>query len=321
MEFGKVDRTQLTEIDLRLPDDDPRTWQTLRTSRDLIRRPDLAGHTRKLPEFIPRVGVGAPVWAVKEWVGKVYPLGSQPKDFLALYSRQFNSIELNSTHYGIPDEATVARWRESTPNGFKFNVKFFQNISHHRALDETLGLTREFVNAVMALDDRLGICFLQLPPAFSPDDLPRLKNFLMQLPASLPIAVEVRHPAFFSKHRLATRLFDLLQDAGAHAVITDVAGRRDVLHTSLPSARVLVRFIGNAHDDIDEARLSAWVARLNTWLKMGLEQVEFFVHEPDERALPDVIGRFVDRLNAECGLAIPRWRPAATAAGSQLNLL
>ncbi len=261
------------------------------------------------------------MWAVKEWVGKVYPIGTQAKDFLTLYSRQFNSIELNSTHYGIPDDTTVARWREATPNGFKFNVKFFQNISHHHALDQNAVLTREFIQSVMSLEDRLGLCFLQLPPTFSPDSLSHLRNFLKQIPRDLQLAVEVRHPAFFHDHHLASHLFDLLHDSGSHAVITDVAGRRDVLHTSLPSSRVMVRFIGNAIDEIDDVRLQAWTERLNTWIKMGLEQVEFFVHEPGDRTAPEVIGRFIDRLNAECGLHVPRWTPVDSPQAPQLSLL
>lgn len=302
MEFGRVERAQLDEIDLTLPPDDPRTWSVLRTARDLRLRPSAV-------PFSPRIGVGAPVWAVKDWIGKVYPIGAASKDFLSLYSRQFNSIELNSTHYGIPDEATVIRWRESVPSGFKFNVKFFQNISHHHALDENAVLTRQFVNSVMALEDRLGLCFLQLPPAFDLGQLGRLERFLKQIPRAMPLAVEVRHPSFFSGGRLARAYFDLLHDHCASVVITDVAGRRDVLHTSLPTARVMIRFIGNAVDSIDDARLSTWVARLNTWLRMGLEQVEFFVHEPEDRAAPEVIGRFIDMLNVECDHCVPRWKP------------
>ncbi len=305
MEFGKVDSAQLNEIDLVLPPDDPRTWATLKSARGLRQRPDL---NRRLPQLKPRIGVGAPAWAVKKWLGKVYPVGTPTKDFLYHYSRQFNSIELNSTHYGIPDEATVTRWRETTPNGFKFNVKFFQNISHHHALDENAGLTRSFVNAVMALEDRLGFCFLQLPPSFDVGHVPRLEKFLKQIPREMPLAVEVRHPSFFSDHRLSNQYYRILQDYGAHVVITDVAGRRDVLHTSLTSSRVMIRFIGNAHDQIDDARLISWIKRLDTWLKMGLEQVEFFIHEPEDRTAPEVIGRFIDRMNVECGLSLGRWR-------------
>ncbi len=319
MEFGKVDRSDLSKIDLRLPEDDPRTGPTLRTSRELRLRPDLH---QVLPVAHTRVGVGAPVWAVKDWLGKVYPLGTQPKDFLAHYARQFNSIELNSTHYGIPSEETVVRWRESTPAGFKFNVKVFQTISHHAALDENAGLVRQFVNAILPLEDRLGLCFLQMPPHFDLSSLARLARFLTQIPREMQLAVEVRHPSFFSQHRLVDSYFNVLADHGAHVVITDVAGRRDVLHTSLPTSRVMIRFIGNGVDEIDDERLNAWSDRLGVWLKMGLDQVEFFIHEPEDRLVPDVAGRFIDRMNSDYGCRITRWQPTDPASeNAQLQLL
>lgn len=319
MEFGRVSREQLNRIDLRLPGDDPRTWTTLRLSRELRMRPDLH---RVLPNVNARIGVGAPVWAVKDWLGQVYPLGAQPKDFLTHYSRQFNSIELNSTHYGIPSDDTVARWRESTPSGFKFNVKFFQNISHHAALDENAALVRQFVNAILPLEDRLGLCFLQLPPSFDVSSLPRLSRFLTQIPREMQLAVEVRHPSFFADHRLVPAFYDLLADRGIHVVITDVSGRRDVLHTSLPTSRVLIRFIGNGVDEVDDARLAAWIERLHTWLRMGLDQVEFFIHEPEDRLIPAVAARFIDRLNTACGTSVQRWTPVAPALETmQLRLI
>jgi uncharacterized protein YecE (DUF72 family) len=318
MDFGKVDPAALGEINLSLPSDDRRTWATLISARELRQRPDL---NRVLPALKPRIGVGAPVWAVKDWLGKVYPIGTSPKDFLYHYSRQFNSIELNSTHYGIPDEATVARWRDSVPNTFKFNVKFFQNISHHNALDENAALTRSFVNSVMALEDRLGFCFLQLPPTFDINRLLPLKNFLKQIPKQMPLAVEVRHPSFFNNHQLSDRFFNLLQDHCAHTVITDVAGRRDVLHMSLPSSRVMIRFIGNANETVDNARLDAWAQKLKTWIHKGLEQVEFFVHEPEDKIAPEVIGRFIDRLNDNGQLNLARWQPVRPAVEPQMRFL
>ncbi|RYF61662.1 MAG: DUF72 domain-containing protein, partial [Cytophagaceae bacterium] len=52
--------------------------------------------------YKPSVFIGGPIWANKDYVGKVYPSHAKDKDFLHYYTRQFNTIELNLTHYQIP---------------------------------------------------------------------------------------------------------------------------------------------------------------------------------------------------------------------------
>ncbi len=311
MEFGKADLLGLDQIDLSLPPDDPRTWVMLK------RRGERHSSARTAIS-LARIGIGTPVWGVKDWAGKVYPVGTQPKDFLFHYSRQFNSIELNSTHYSVPDAATIGRWRDTTPNGFKFNPKMLQDVTHRGPLNSNAGLVREFLASVMGLEDRLGFVFVQLPPSFAPHQLGELRWLLGQMPKEVSVAVEVRHPDFFRHHCLATPLFDLLCEHDASAVITDVTGRRDVLHTSLPMNRVMVRFLGNDLHPTDETRISDWVSRIHTWLNLGLEQIEFFVHQPEDKNAPELIARMIDRFNSEYGMGLSKWRPALT--GTQLGL-
>lgn len=293
MEFGKVLSSDLDRISFELPDDDPRASSVLPPGR--------------VPT--PRIGIGAPVWGVKGWEGKVYPLATDTKDFLYHYSRQFNSIELNTTHYRIPDRETIRRWRETTPETFRFCPKFPQTISHQSPLSSHAALTREFTTSVMGLEGRLGLSFLQLSPHFSPQDLRDLELFLKQLPSQFPLAVEVRHPAFFRDHRLVAEYYELLKSRNASVVITDVAGRRDVLHTSLTSSKVLVRLIGNELHPTDHTRVTDWVHRLKKWLSLGLTEVEFFIHQPGDLLAPDLITEFIQQLNEACGLSIPNWKP------------
>ncbi|MFM8488242.1 MAG: DUF72 domain-containing protein [Bacteroidota bacterium] len=89
-----------------------------------------------------------------------------------------------------------------------------------------------FCEVIAELGPRLGCCFIQLHPAFSPEDLSVLEKFLQRFPAWIPLAVEVRHPDFFSGGYYAEKYFSLLRNRGISAVITDVAGRRDVCHAT-----------------------------------------------------------------------------------------
>jgi len=61
------------------------------------------------------------------WNGVFYPK-RRPRGFdeLRYYAERFDTVEVNSTFYRIPDPATVQRWIDRTPPGFLFSVKLYQ---------------------------------------------------------------------------------------------------------------------------------------------------------------------------------------------------
>src|SRR5579872_301706 len=115
MEFGKVQH--LDNIDFTLPPDD---WVT----EELWRR------LTPVPIDSLRVYVGGTEWGRTSWVGKAYPLGAKPKEFLSWYGRQFNTVELNTLFYGLQSPAVIQRWAASVGEGFRFCPKFSETISH-----------------------------------------------------------------------------------------------------------------------------------------------------------------------------------------------
>lgn len=233
----------------------------------------------------PHIYIGATGYHMKPWVGQWYPEGAKQGDYLMHYGRQFNTIEHNSTHYRMPDAATIARWREETPADFRFCPKVLQAISHAPDLGASNTLIEAFSDAVAGLEDRYGCTFLQTPPAFAPHHYIRLERFLLRWPRVLPVAVEVRHSEFFPE---SPAYFELLEKHGAAAVITDVAGRRDVCHMHLTAPRTLIRFVGNGLHPSDFARIDAWATRVAAWCARGLREVYFFTHEPDNLLSPEL---------------------------------
>jgi uncharacterized protein YecE (DUF72 family) len=301
MEFGKLEH--LEGVDFSLPPEDP-------ASREVL-------PGRRAPRV--RVHAGPTGWAMKEWVGRVYPLGAQGADFLAHYGRQFNGVELNATHYRVPEPEGVARWREAVPEGFAFCPKFPQDVSHALDFAAAQAPARAFAERMRLLGDRLGRAFLQLPPHVGPREAGALAGLLDALPERFPVAVELRHPGWFERGgRLGGAARGLLAPRGAVAVMTDVAGRRDVLHASLTAPAVLVRFVGNGGHPTDLTRLDAWAERLAGWLAQGLEEVSFFLHQPDNLLAPELSNAFVERLNRAAGLSLQPWRKPG---GEQLSLL
>ncbi len=293
MDFGKL--PDLRGVDFSRPTEPPRNVERLRAADSTIP---------------PQAYVGCPVWAVREWVGKVYPPGTLPADYLRHYSRQLNCIELNSTHYRVPDPATIRAWRETVPEGFRFCPKVHQEISHGRQLRDVEVMMGEFVAAVSGLGPHLGPSFLQLPPTFSPVDLARLRDFLRRLPPGFRLAVEFRHPGWFRQRALIEPARELLERQGAVALITDVAGRRDVLHLSLTAPTAMIRFVGNALDPTDYTRIDAWGAGLGRWFAQGLQELYFIIHQPENLLSPELSHYLVTALNRLGGPQVADWVPA-----------
>ncbi|MBC7922415.1 MAG: DUF72 domain-containing protein, partial [Ferruginibacter sp.] len=162
--------------------------------------------------------------------------------------------------------------------------------------------TQAFCLSVAGLGERLGVAFLQLPPSFGPANGPILANYLRQFPASIPLAVEFRHPDWFNQPAVWHQTLAMLRDHGVSTVITDVAGRRDALHQSLTTPTAFIRYVGNMPRPTDYSRLDAWVQRLKSWLESGLERLYFFVHEFDNIISPEVCRYLIRELNRHCGL-------------------
>ena len=80
--------------------------------------------------MIPSMRFGAQGWNYGAWVGPFYPLGTRPSDFLKVYSRAFDTVEVDSTFYAIPAASTVRGWAARVPADFVFALKMPQEITH-----------------------------------------------------------------------------------------------------------------------------------------------------------------------------------------------
>ena len=69
--------------------------------------------------------VGAGGWAYfrEPWRGN-----------LEVYSRVFNSVEVNSTFYSYPDIRQVRSWRKRVPESFQFSVRSHGDLTHRYEL-------------------------------------------------------------------------------------------------------------------------------------------------------------------------------------------
>lgn len=288
MKFGKLN--DISAVDFSLPEDHPQTARVLE------------GSNHSPTDF--GMYFGCPAWGCKEWVGKIYPPKTPANKFLFHYSRQFNTIELNTTHYRIPTESMIRQWKEATPGHFRFCPKIPQSISHRRNLMEGKELVTQFTASVAGLEDKLGISFMQLPPHFSVERSAELLHFLQHFPQEIPLSVEFRHESWFEEHPGVEQVFEELAKLGISTVITDVAGRRDVLHQRLTTPNAIVRLVGNSLDPSDFPRVDDWLERMKVWREKGLHQAYFFLHQPDDVLCPEYAEYFVKEANQRLGLSL-----------------
>jgi uncharacterized protein YecE (DUF72 family) len=153
-----------------------------------------------------RFRIGTQGWNYDFWNGVFYPAGTKSIDRLELYSRIFDSVEVDSTFYALPPAGRFRSWYERTPAGFVFTAKLPRSITHDARLVGADAELFTFCDRAAELQEKLGPLLVQLPPDFSVREYDAVERFLSVLPAELSFAVEFRQPAWYDE-----RTFDLLR--------------------------------------------------------------------------------------------------------------
>jgi len=242
------------------------------------------------------VRLGGTTWNIPQWVGSTYPAKTPRRLFPQAYGAQFGTIEFNATHYRIYAPDKMAAWAASTPEDFRFCPKFPQIITHFRRFKNCEGPTDDFIEGLLALGNRLGPSFIQLPPHYAPKHAEAMWTYLEKWPQELPVSVEFRHPDWFTGDGTH---WERLAQLGVGAVISDTAGRRDALHMQVTAPHVLVRFGGYEGHEIDAARLAGWAHWIKEHEPKGLSSFHLLVHEPDSLHTPKTCQYFHAKLSPE----------------------
>ena len=269
--------------------------------------------------------IGCPAWGYKEWIGHdgFFPLKTQASEFLRLYSRKLNVVEGNTVFYALPSVETIARWRAETPETFRLCPKVLRSISHELHIETRKDDTLAFVERMRGLDTRLGPIFLQLPPAFGPNQLPQLEAFLAFWPSDIRLAVEVRHPDFYSEAH-AAQLNTLISRYNVGRVLMDTRPIRTgsaqeqaqlqarerkpnlPLQVTVTTDFAFVRYIGHPRMEVNEMFLDEWAQQIGQWLKQDIT-VYAFCHCPYEVHSPNICANLYQRVGKIVSLPTLPW--------------
>jgi uncharacterized protein YecE (DUF72 family) len=252
---------------------------------------------------VPQIYVGGVLWSDKSFVGTIYPNNAKAKDYAKHYCRQFNSIELNATHYKIPEPSTFKKWALLADSSFKFCPKIHQSISHSDDLCGMITVHNTYGDYFKLLGETLGTSFLQLPPHFSPKRLHELMAFIDE--SNLRnLAIELRHPDWFKQSEELNTVSNYLYKNNMTLLLTDTPGRRDVLHMRLTSKTAFIRFNANDNHPSDKTRIDNWINKVHDWFQNGLEIIYFFIHTPNQINMPHLVAYFTKTLQNKTGIKV-----------------
>ena len=83
---------------------------------------------------------------------------------LTYYSSLFNSIEINSSFYKIPQGATVTKWAGSVSENFIFTFKLRKEITHSKELNFNGEDVSAFFKSINCIGEKKGCLLIQFPP-------------------------------------------------------------------------------------------------------------------------------------------------------------
>ncbi len=223
-----------------------------------------------------RVLVGTSGWHYAHWVGPFYPAAAKAKDFLDLYCKSFDAVEINNTFYRMPGPDTLAAWREATPPQFVFACKASRYITHMKKLKDPAPALLRLLDGVGALGAKLGPILFQLPPHWHVDAT-RLRDFLAVLPADHRYAVEFRDRSW-----LVPAVYDALRDHNVALCAYDFDGFRSPVQTTADFVYVRLHGPDGPYcGRYDGRTLSGWARRFQGWIEEGRDVYCFF--DNDER--------------------------------------
>jgi uncharacterized protein YecE (DUF72 family) len=228
--------------------------------------------------------IGTSGFSYPAWRGSFYPEKMPPAKMLGYYSERLRTVEINNTFYRMPKAEALKAWADTTPPGFRFAPKAPQQITHRQKLVGSSDALSAFFTAAGAMGDKLGPALFQLPP-FLKKDLPRLTDFLGQLPTGARAAFEFRHESWFSDD-----VYEALRTRGAALCLAEA----DDLVTPV-EATASWGYLRLRRTEYDEASLTTWVARLRQLSSRWSETFIYFKHE-DAGKGPALAARLRDML-------------------------
>lgn len=146
---------------------------------------------------MPRIYIGTGGYSDTDLLGTLYPYGTPKSEFLSVYSRHYDTIEINSTFHAPIGSSALQGMLDKAEDRLQFSIKLHQDFSHKRLA--TPEQAKHFLIALQAVKNqgKLANLFVQFPHTFERTQANRL--YLANLCAwfkDYPLAIEFRHTSW-----------------------------------------------------------------------------------------------------------------------------
>ncbi|MGH8509700.1 MAG: DUF72 domain-containing protein [Gammaproteobacteria bacterium] len=222
---------------------------------------------------------GTSGYSFKQWLGHFYPEKLPASAMLRYYAERLPTVEINNTFYRMPAEAMLVRWAQEVPEHFAFTLKAPRRITHDKRLREAESEVAEFLHRAAVLGEKLGVLLFQLPP-YLRKDVPRLRDFLGQMPSDQRVAFEFRHASWQDDE-----VYETLRARGAMLCVTDSDEGNTPFVATSDCGYVRLR-----RTQYDDGALRAWTERIAA--RRLARTYVYFKHEDEALGT-----RFAQRFN------------------------
>ncbi|SEJ38851.1 Uncharacterized conserved protein YecE, DUF72 family [Dyadobacter sp. SG02] len=206
-----------------------------------------------------------------------YPPEFEGQSRLQVYGSIFNSIEVNSIFYKLPRAATIAQWRESVNDDFRFTFKLWKQITHSTGLNFAAEDVAAFVRVINAAQPRIGCILVQFPPSVKRPSFERVSLLFSILQEETggkwPVAVEFRNTSWYEEGTYA------LLDKFKFAMVYHDKASSPSSQPELAANVIYLRFHGpggNYKGSYDEGLLYEYAGYISQWLSTGKTVYVYF---------------------------------------------
>ncbi len=237
--------------------------------------------------------IGTSGFSYSDWKELFYPKGLPQRKWLAFYAQHYDTVEINATYYRYFARTVFARWRDETPDAFRFTLKGPKEITHVKRLQDIDSELARFIDSTQDLKPKLSSLLWQFPYSFKYDNETKetLAAFLQKLPDDTKQAIEFRHKSWFNED-----VYALLNTHGAGFVVNDSS--RFPAAEVITGSFVYLRFHGPAQlyaSSYSLEALKVWATKIRAWLTQ-FDVYGYFNNDYGGRAIRNSI-ELIDLVN------------------------